>query len=103
MEFCDFVPQAARSYILETINGEVPKWDGLQRLADKAKTELDQLVARDQEKISRGNWLSIDELKEQKRVRSRYEQLLGDLEAVQRLGTDYQMAPAYKALHKKFN
>lgn len=42
MEFCDFVPQAARSYILEMINGEVPKWDGLQRLVDKAKLELDQ-------------------------------------------------------------
>jgi hypothetical protein len=103
MEFCDFVPQAARSYILEMINGELSKWDGLQRLVDKAKSELDQLAAKNQQKIIRDNRLSAAELKEQQRANSRYKQLLGDLEAVQRLGTDQRMAPTYRNLRDEFN
>jgi hypothetical protein len=103
MEFCSFVPEAARSYILEIINGEPPRWNGLQRLADKAKERLDQLLQKNQDKVGQGNLLSTVEVEEQSRTKAHYKQLLGDLEAVQRLGTDYQMEPVYKALHKKFN
>jgi hypothetical protein len=101
MEFCSFVPEAARSYIVEIINGEPPKWDGLKYLADSAGKQLNQIIEKNQERLAQGNLLSTVELEEQHRATAHYEQRLGDLEAVQRLGTDYQMAPAYKALHKK--
>jgi len=101
MEFCNFVPPAARSYILEMINGEPPKWDGLQRLVDKAKEQLDHLLRKNQSKAD--NLLSAAAFKEQRRAEAHYNQLLGDLEAVQRLGTDLQMEPAYKALKKRSN
>jgi hypothetical protein len=100
MEFCDFVPQAARSYILETINGEPPKWDGLQRSVDKAKEQLDQLLKKNQAKVEQGILLSAAAVREQRRAEAHYKQLLGDLGAVQRFGTDLQMEPAYKALKK---
>jgi hypothetical protein len=100
MEFCNFVPAAARSYILEMINGEPPKWDGLQRLVDKAKEQLDQLLKKNQAKVEQGNLLSAAAVREQRRAEAHYKQLLGDLDAVQRFGTDLQMEPAYKALKK---
>ena len=103
MEFCNFVPEAARSYIIEMINGEPSKWDGLQRIVDKTKEQLDQLLEKNQEKSRQGNLLTAEEVREQRRATAHYEQRLGDLEAVQRLGTDYQMEQAYKALKKRSN
>lgn len=100
MEFCNFVPTAARSYILEMINGEPPKWDGLQRSVDKAKEQLDQLLKKNQAKVEQGNLLSVAAVREQRRAEAHYKQLLGDLGAVQRFGADLQMEPAYKALKK---
>jgi len=102
MKFCHFVPPAARSYILEMIHGEPSKWDGLERLANKAKKQFDEFLEKKQEKLNQSNKLSDEELQEERRAKAHYEQRLGDLEAVQRLGTDLQMEPAYKALHKKF-
>jgi hypothetical protein len=103
MEFCDFVPQAARSYILEIIDGKPPRWNGLQHLADKAKERLDQVLQKNQDKVGLGSLLSPAEVKERSRAEAHYQQLLGDLEAVQRLGTDSRMRAAYRALHKKFS
>lgn len=100
MEFCNFVPPAARSFILEMINGEPSKRDGLQRLADKAKEQLDQLLKKNQAKVEQGKLLSEAAVREQRRAEAHYKQLLGDLDAVQRLGTDLQMEPAYRALKK---
>jgi hypothetical protein len=102
MEFCDFVPRAARSYILEIIDGKPPRWNGLQHLADKAKERLDQVLQKNQDKVGLRSLLSPAEVKERCRAEAHYQQLLGDLAAVKRLGTDPRMEAAYKALHKKF-
>jgi hypothetical protein len=67
MEFCNFVPAAARSCILEMINGAPPKWYGLQRLVDKAKEQLDQLLENNQDKVGENNLLSVVDVKERYR------------------------------------
>jgi len=104
MDFPAYVPAAVRAEIARSINGDSRRPTGLTEALASAERRLAELEGEIETATGRGEVDYLDSLRKQRAiVAAEHDELVGNLDCVQRLALDLRMREAYVLLAGEFD
>lgn len=104
MDFPTYVPAAARAEVARSINGDSRRPIGLKRALAMAESRLAEIEGAIETATGRGEVGELDSLRKQRAiVAAEHNELVGDLDCLQRLALDLRMREAYVLLAGEFD